>query len=382
MQDDDEGVPATNIDDVRISIIDDEKPEKHQQETAEKHKTDKVDKVDSVVKQNKVVAPAEPRTRETRDSKKDSNKSHESGHDRNSAAVKDEPNGHRNDDPHANRKDEPNAHRRGEQQKNNNNVSRPAAPEKQNNVSRPERQRPESGRPGSTHEPARPASAHEPIHVHIGHADQASPDSRSQQAGQKRDSAAHNQQHKRPAPGVEGSPGRDRDPGVAVNPAVRQVREGAAVSRSGSFQKKRESQRQRMEQTLETVTDANENQTRNSSQSGTLSDLKKQRSENHKFPTTGTEGMVANLFLSSLSNDNNKYSSSAQHAPGRDQREKVQNGRGGPPNNNHSKNSGGQTRPPTFLSDSGPLRRFSAPTSTPVGGDDEIKFKNDCCVIL
>ena len=152
------------------------------------------------------------------------------------------------------------------------------------------------------------------------------------------------------------------------------------VGRAGSFIKNRDSPRR---QSREVRTETESNSIPGSGQPpGTLSDLKKQRSENHKFGT-GLDAQVQNLFLHSLGTGN-KYGSGGGHDESdtnekNEKNENMQNGRNIKNNNNNE--SGGRSRPPTFLSDSGPLRRFSAPTSHPVIGDDD-KFKNNCCVIL
>ena len=159
------------------------------------------------------------------------------------------------------------------------------------------------------------------------------------------------------------------------------------VGRTGSFIKNRDSPR-RQSREIRTETESNSvpgtGQPRypTGTPSGTLSDLKKQRSENnHKFGT-GLDAEVQNLFLHSLGTGN-KYSTGSGHeSETHDKNEKnenMQNGRNIKNNNNNE--SSGRSRPPTFLSDSGPLRRFSAPTSHPVIGDDD-KFKNNCCVVL
>lgn len=159
------------------------------------------------------------------------------------------------------------------------------------------------------------------------------------------------------------------------------------VMRTGSFIKNRDSPR-RQSREAGSHADSGSNSVPGSGQvryptgtppGSTLSDLKKQRSEQHKFGT-GLDAQVQNLFLHSLSGAGNKYSSGSSHPPQtQNKKENAQNGRNIKNNNNN--NTSGQTRPPTFLSDSGPLRRFSAPTSHPVIGDDD-KFKNNCCVIL
>lgn len=160
------------------------------------------------------------------------------------------------------------------------------------------------------------------------------------------------------------------------------------VARTGSFIKNRDSpRRQSRDQAPRADSGSNSvpglGQVHNPSgtPSGTLSDLKKQRSEQHKFGT-GLDAQVQNLFLHSLGTGN-KYSSGSSQPPQtqthQNKKENAQNGRNIKNNNNN--NMSGPTRPPTFLSDSGPLRRFSAPTSHPVIGEDD-KFKNNCCVIL
>lgn len=122
--------------------------------------------------------------------------------------------------------------------------------------------------------------------------------------------------------------------------------------------------------------------------SGTLADLKKQRAEQHKFGNS-LDAQVQNLFLHSLSGDNSKYRSggstgSAGTSPQQAQpprKDSAQNGRNVKNNNNNNNNSPRQAQPPGYISDNGQLRRFSAPTSSPVIGEDN-KFKSNCCVIL
>ena len=156
------------------------------------------------------------------------------------------------------------------------------------------------------------------------------------------------------------------------------------VGRTGSFIKNRDSPRRQSREIkdLDPAEIGHSGQPRYPSGTppGTLSDLKKQRSENHKMGN-GLDAQVQNLFLHSLSGAGNKYSSgssSSSHPPQTHKRESTQNGRNVKNNNN---NTSGPSRPPTFISDSGPLRKFSAPTSHPVIGEDD-KFKNNCCVIL
>ena len=154
------------------------------------------------------------------------------------------------------------------------------------------------------------------------------------------------------------------------------------VGRTGSFIKNRDSPRRQSREVrdLDTASLGHSGEPHNpgGTPPGTLSDLKKQRSENHKLGN-GLDAQVQNLFLHSLSGAGNKYSSGSGNPPQtQNRKENTQNGRNVKHNNN---NTSGPTRPPTFISDSGPLRRFSAPTSHPVIGEDD-KFKNNCCVIL
>ncbi|WAR11623.1 PP16A-like protein [Mya arenaria] len=388
--DDDENVPATNIDDVRISIIDDE-PEKHQKETSEKQT--RTDRVDSV-KQNKPGPSAQSNTG------KPGSKPRDSEHERLSQTR--QQNGDKTSQ----------AHTRPESQK-------PKSVESEKRLSDHSKPEPihihmvqtDSGNKANSRSPQQERqqphdantqrhSATEKQTEHRSHDTTAKKQSTAEKptehrshdttaqkhtaAEKKTDHRSHDttsqkhtaeKQTERSQTGNRGS----QSPKLASNPQVRQLQgQGTGVSRSGSFQKKRESQRQRMEQTLETVADGNENgRFPTSNSTGTLADLKKQRSEQYKFGT-GTEGMVANLFISSLSGDTKRYSSGPQHSP--PSKDKVQNGQS-PRSNNNNNTSGGQRQPPTFISDSGALRRFSAPTSSPAVGDDD-KFKNDCCVIL
>lgn len=166
---------------------------------------------------------------------------------------------------------------------------------------------------------------------------------------------------------------------VAMNPQVKQLQGGTGVTRTASFQKKRESQKRR---SMDILNESEQNKTEGQvryptgTSTGTLSDLKKQRAEQHKLGN-GLDAQVQNLFLNSLSGDSRKYSSSGLHTQQQANKENTQNGKNVRNNNNMS----GQSRPPTFFSDNGPLRRFSAPNSAPVIGDDD-KFKHDCCAIL
>lgn len=314
---DDGNVPMTNIDDVTISIID-EDTEKHQRETPEKHRTDKADSV----------------------------KGHHKGAVQNDTNKRDSQKQRDNTKPHQHQKTD---HSRGESQKSRSSESE----HRKSDITR------------NRHES-------EAIHIHMGRAD-SSKDSRapsSQESSHKRDSTS-----KLPDMGERPAP----------NPHLQHLQAQSNVKRTGSFQKRSESQRRRsMEHLGGSENDLSDPQNRAlaGSQSGTLSDLKKQRAEQHKFGST--DGMVANLFLQSLSGDSKKYStgsaSSAQPQPS--VKDKAQNGRASTkPNINNNTTSGGQQRPPTFISDNGPLRKFSAPSSAPVIGEDD-KFKNDCCVIL
>lgn len=175
-------------------------------------------------------------------------------------------------------------------------------------------------------------------------------------------------------------PSRERDSRErSLSPPDPHHRPVNPVGRAGSFIKNRDSPRR---MSRDTRGDAENNSVPGSgpAQPSTLPDLKKQRSENHKFGT-GVDAQVQNLFLHSLSGAGNKYSSGTSQPPEtQNKKESAQNGRN-VKNNNNNNNSSGSSRPPTFISDSGPLRRFSAPTSHPVIGEDD-KFKNDCCVIL
>lgn len=167
---------------------------------------------------------------------------------------------------------------------------------------------------------------------------------------------------------------------VAPIPHIQHLQNQSDVKRTGSFQKRSESQRRRSMEQLGSANDVSEDQMRNASGTGTLSDLKKQRAEQHKFGST--DGLVANLFLQSLSSDSKKYSTgSASNPPQAVTKDKAQNGRASSKSNLNNNAPPSQQRPPTFISDNGPLRKFSAPTSSPVIGEDD-KFKNDCCVIL
>lgn len=217
----------------------------------------------------------------------------------------------------------------------------------------------------------------EPIHIHLARAESGSKQGGSTSPkGSEPHQAGDNRPYSREIQ-------LDSKPAAAPNPQVKQLQSGAGVSRTPSFQKKRESQKRRSIDMLG-ESDKNENSSNvrypTGSGTGTLADLKKQRSESHKFGN-GLDAQVQSLFLHSLNDDSKKYSSSGvSSSPNANNKESsAQNGKN-VKNNNNNINSG-QSRPPTFISDSGPLRRFSAPTSSPVVGDDD-KFKNDCCVIL
>lgn len=306
MQDGGDNVPATNIDDVRISIIDDDQ-EKHQREVSEKQKHDKSESA----KSQKGSSPNN-KTKDgvPRDSQKqrESAKSHQ-------------------------RSVERNEHRKSETR--------------------------------NGHEP-------EPIHIQLGRADSNyNTDSRSgQDISRSRESSS-----KMPD-------GHENSTKMAPNPHIQQLQGSANVKRTGSFQKRSESQRRRSMEHLGGDAESHEDQVRypTGTPSGTLSDLKKARAEQHKFGST--DGMVANLFLQSLSTDSKKYSSgSATSPPQANIKDKAQNGRASTKPNINNNTTPGQRNPPTYISDSGPLRKFSAPASSPVIGEDD-KFKNECCVIL
>ncbi|XP_060576435.1 protein phosphatase 1 regulatory subunit 16A-like isoform X2 [Ruditapes philippinarum] len=322
MDDNKENLPATNIDDVKISIIEDE-PDKHRHEAKERHEhteRHKNDKHDNV-KTSKTVPP---NSREPV---------------RNSQKVK--------------------------ENISNEQIAQTAA-------------RGESQRNKSAESETRNSRAPEPIHVHMGRAE----------SGPKGGSHSPQESSRSREPRPQSSNNDETRPQVtsnqpvAPNPQVKHIQGSSGISRTPSFQKKRESQRRRSQDLLNTSIE----QTEESDQAryptgtgtGTLADLKKQRSEQHKFGN-GLDAQVQSLFLHSLAGDGKKYSSSSATTPPQQvHKESTQNGKNVKNNNN---NTTGQSRPPTFISDSGPLRRFSAPSSAPVIGEDD-KFKNDCCVIL
>ncbi|KAH3772741.1 hypothetical protein DPMN_174086 [Dreissena polymorpha] len=365
--DDDELIPSTSIDDVNISIIDDIS-EKHQRESPEKNKVSKTD----FSKPDKVVSPStekqkvdktdtskpdkalSPSTEKQKINKTDSAKPDKaiSPSNKNTKVVQS--------------KESPNAKNASP----DNRRAQSQSMTHKNHSSDSEKQR--SDPPGKTDH--KTEHNREPIHVQMGHADSGGKS--LQMEDKQKDSLS------KPSPG--GQDETSPPSGTAGNPQLRHLQtegEGKPVVRTASFQKKRESQRLRsLENHLATTAEGDESGRYTSgTNTGTLADLKKQRLEQHKFGS-GTEGMVANLFLTSLSTDPRKYSSgtpSSTSAP--PSKDKVQNGRS--PRSNNNNNNNGQSRPPTFISDNGPLRRFSAPASAPVIGEDD-KFKNDCCVIL
>lgn len=232
-----------------------------------------------------------------------------------------------------------------------------------------EARKPES--PRHSHEP-------EPIHIHMGRADSSSKGTAPQTQESSRSKESRTQGG---APDTK-APVTTSHQQVAPNPQVKQVQGSAGIARTGSFQKKRESQKRRsMEHLLNEPDQNNSSEPRypTGTQSGTLADLKKQRAEQHKFGN-GLDAQVQSLFLHSLSGDGKKYSSSNVSTVPQTHKESSQSSQNGK-NVKNNNNTAGQSRPPTFISDNGPLRRFSAPSSAPVIGEDD-KFKNDCCVIL
>lgn len=305
MDDDKENLPATNIDDVKISIIEDE------MDKAVSNKSNS----DYQEKSSKSLSPKSVEGTSPSQKEQDSQK------------VKDRV------------LSEPATQHSNESQ-------RISAESKEPN--KPDLQR-------RSHEP-------EPIHIHMGRTDSSSNSKPSSHSPRTQDTTKSRE-----------SAGSVEHRVLAPNPVVQQLQTGASVTRTPSFQKKRESQRRRsQEHLLNAESDQN-----NSHQPGTLADLKKQRSEQHKFGN-GLDAQVQSLFLHSLSDAGKKYSgsniSSTQQQTGR---ENTQNGK----NVKNSSNVTGQSRPPAYISDNGQLRRFSAPSSHPVVGDDD-KFKNDCCSIL
>ncbi|KAK3579169.1 hypothetical protein CHS0354_022704 [Potamilus streckersoni] len=100
---------------------------------------------------------------------------------------------------------------------------------------------------------------------------------------------------------------------------------------------------------------------------GTLADLKKQRSEQHKFgqrPENTLDAKVQNMFLNSLmSSESSRYNSSSS-LPAKDN------------NTNNRNNNNNMTH--TYQNNG--LRRYSSPSSTPVIEDE--KFKSNCCVVM
>ncbi|KAL3860767.1 hypothetical protein ACJMK2_010838 [Sinanodonta woodiana] len=100
---------------------------------------------------------------------------------------------------------------------------------------------------------------------------------------------------------------------------------------------------------------------------GTLADLKKQRSEQHKFgqrPENTLDAKVQNMFLNSLmSSESSRYNSSSS-LPAKESSTNSRN-----INNNMTQ---------TYQNNG--LRRYSSPSSTPVIDDE--KFKSNCCIIM
>ncbi|KAL4234964.1 hypothetical protein ACF0H5_006605 [Mactra antiquata] len=307
-----ENVPATNIDDVKISIVEDEADTHVKHRDSNKSETRKTQ-----------AAPQKPKEQTNRDSHRARDSVHSEQHNVPAASTT-----HGNSQRHRSAENE--SRKSGES-------------------------------PRNSHEP-------KPIHIQLAHTD----------SGTKHGGSSSSPRGENRTP----SQGRDShvetNPAVAPNPQVKHLQSSGGVTRTPSFQKKRESQKRRsMDMLGESDKNENSSQVRypTGSGTGTLADLKKHRSEQHKYGN-GLDAQVQSLFLHSLSDDTKKYSSSGMGSP--PSKESSQNGKNVPNNNN---NNAGQSRPPTFISDSGPLRRFSAPASAPVVGDDD-KFKNDCCVIL
>jgi len=308
---DDGNVPATNIDDVKISIL--EETEKHQRETSEKHKHDKADTAKKFVPHS------------------DNNKMRDSQKQRDSTK----------------------SHQKSDQSRSESQKSRNFEPEsKKSDITR------------NGHE-------QEAIHIQLGRAE-------SNHNADSKSSQSHDTSKNRDSTSKLGESGEKQAP----NPHLQHIQNQSNVKRTASFQKRSESQRRRsMEHLGGSENDVSESQPKYppGTQTGTLADLKKQRAQN-KFGST--DGMVANLFLQSLSTDSKKYSTGSSSAPAPAvPKDKAQNGRASTKSNLNNNAPPSQQRPPTYISDNGPLRKYSAPTSSPVIGEDD-KFKNDCCVIL
>lgn len=216
-------------------------------------------------------------------------------------------------------------------------------------------------------------NGHEPdtIHIHLGRAESNhNADSRSSQkqdSNRNRDSTSSQ---------------NESSDKLAPIPQIQNLQNQSEVKRTGSFQKRSESQRRRSMDQLGIENDSSEVRYPTGTPSGTLSDLKKQRAEQHKFGST--DGLVANLFLQSLSSDSKKYSTgnTNTNAPSHPvTKDRAQNGRASSKSNLNNNAPSSQQRPHTFISDNGPLQKFSALPASPVIGEED-KFKNDCCVIL
>ena len=181
-------------------------------------------------------------------------------------------------------------------------------------------------------------------------------------------------------------------PDVAVNPPEVAPRPAGVVKRH-SFSKKGEMPRKSLEGDLDprvppvpeesspTTPTGTEVRYPSGTPSITLSDLKKHRNEERSREgsreNSTIDTAVQNLFLSSLGTNNKKYSSSS--LPGRDQ---------APPGHqhqqhqqqNHKKNGHHNNNTESYPNNAQqPLRRFVAPSNSPVVGGDE---KDGCCVIL
>lgn len=100
---------------------------------------------------------------------------------------------------------------------------------------------------------------------------------------------------------------------------------------------------------------------------GTLADLKKQRAEvQPRSRENSVDTQVQDMFLNSLNNDNNRYSSGAPPRQAVVKEYRNQNG-----HNNNKMSS--------YPTGDAPLRRFTAPGNAPVVGDEE---KPACCILM
>ncbi|KAL5022809.1 hypothetical protein ScPMuIL_001964 [Solemya velum] len=100
---------------------------------------------------------------------------------------------------------------------------------------------------------------------------------------------------------------------------------------------------------------------------GTLANLKKQRAEvQPRSRDNSIDAQVQNMFLDSLNNDNKRYSSGVQPRQPVVKEYRNQNG------HNNNKTS-------AYPTGDVPLRRFTAPGTAPVVGDEE---KPACCILM